>query len=50
MNIEQNIAPQKFICCDAAKCCLHSKDNGRLTIRHCTVIVRPKRPFSSRIQ
>jgi hypothetical protein len=47
MNIEQNIALQKFICCDAAKSRMHSRGNGRLTIRHGAVMDRPRRPFSA---
>jgi hypothetical protein len=42
MNIEQNIALQKFICCDAAKSRTHSTGNSRLTIRYRAVLDRPE--------
>src|SRR5580698_10387883 len=34
MNIERNIAMQKFLCCGAAKPKMHGKRKKQLTIRH----------------
>jgi hypothetical protein len=34
MNIERNVASQKFLCCDAANLKMHGSGKKRLTVRH----------------
>jgi hypothetical protein len=45
MNIERNVALQKFLCCDAANHKTHGIGKKRLTVRHDCLRMAPRAQY-----